>query len=187
MDVNIYNNTVYGNAFNSSGTLNTKTEISLGASSWGEVGNILTKHNVDYSTQANTYATWVGVNTYNSSGLSITNYELKVYSAWSILIALTPTPIILIRTGINLYHLENRTGMPDRIWIIGTPYAWYNPGTPEKFIELGNKFRQNARAVVLGGAPIKIWVISGIETPPQKVEGYLRIQSIYCRKVDGHT
>ena len=40
--------------------------------------------------------------------------------------------------------------------------------TPEKFIELGNKFRQNAGGVALGGAGGQFSHISAIETPPPK-------------------
>jgi len=46
--------------------------------------------------------------------------------------------------------------------------------TPEKFYRAGQHGFGRMQRVALGGAPIKIWVISTVETPPPKVKGYLR-------------
>ena len=74
-NINIYNNTTYGNNRNSSGTRNTFAEIAVGASNPGEVSNIQIKNNIAVATAPNTYAIYLDPNTLNMTGLDITNND----------------------------------------------------------------------------------------------------------------
>ena len=70
--INIYNNTVYGNAVNSSGQLTTRAEIDITSDS-ADVNNIVVKNNIAYATRPNTYAIYIDSRTFDSSGLNVTN------------------------------------------------------------------------------------------------------------------
>ena len=72
-NVNISGNVVYGNNRNSGGTRTTTGEMGVGSFNPGEVSNIIIKNNIAQATGANTSAIWLDANTYNSSGLDITN------------------------------------------------------------------------------------------------------------------
>jgi hypothetical protein len=63
----------YGNCKNSSGSLTTRAEIKALATDSGETSNFVVKNNIAVTTQADTYAIYVGPNVYDSTGLSITN------------------------------------------------------------------------------------------------------------------
>ena len=72
---NVYNNTVYGNCQNSSGELNIFTEIKVIATSGGDTTYTVIKNNVVQATEANTYAIYLDANSYDQTGLDITNND----------------------------------------------------------------------------------------------------------------
>jgi hypothetical protein len=72
-DINLYNNTAYGNNLDFHSLLTIFAELPIRGSAPGNVSNIVVKNNAMQATEANTYAVYLDANTYGSSGLSITN------------------------------------------------------------------------------------------------------------------
>lgn len=72
-NVNIFNNTLYGNCQNSSGALNYKTELKIIGTTPGDTTNVVVKNNIAQATKSSTYAILLDANTYGMVGLNITN------------------------------------------------------------------------------------------------------------------
>ena len=71
--VNIYNNTVYGNCQNSSGELTHFNEIHNYGNGTANSTNVVIKNNLVQATVANTYNIYFNRETYNMTGLDISN------------------------------------------------------------------------------------------------------------------
>ena len=71
-NVNVYNNTCYGNSRDSGSTHTGFSEIAIG-SNVADVRNIVVKNNIGRATGANTYAVSINNNVYKSSTLTISN------------------------------------------------------------------------------------------------------------------
>jgi hypothetical protein len=74
-DVNIFNNVLYGNAQDYYTTHSSFTEISVLSDAPGTTSNIVLKNNIARATVANGYAIQFDANTYNGTGLSVTNND----------------------------------------------------------------------------------------------------------------